>query len=527
MSPTQDRHEQKRSFADSALAFPSSLYWAWAILSLFCPLLFEGSQLNPRECEAYFIVCALTGSATAFVSYKSSKIALGFLSSLKTEVAVVGAASLGSALMLAGVFIHAFPLLIIGGVIIGCTNVCFALAWGRMYAQRGSETSSIVLCLALAIGIAIAGLVTLLPFPAAAACTIIMPEAIVGLLVTIRSIVSVSDKDSDAQAWEQGESIGGSAIFITPKSETYGTSTAEQIFWKTSRLILGMSPSLASACVLIGVCVGFLNGQIIALSESFFASGTFTALDAFTPVHLVVLSVVVLAFWASMFFAPRIASSALMVVAVVGLAGYLCAPTAELTGLLILSYLLTLLGLAGLFVAVWLAMTELSYQVGNDIAVGLGAGLALAALGTALGTALHIALGLAPVTAVGTTLVSSATGLLYACSILLLFVGNSELWGLVKEYAFMTPRSANPNHNDLTGFRPDFANRIGRLAEEHGLTEREKEVLSLLLTGRSRPRIAEILVLSENTVSSHIQHIYRKFNVHSNQELLDDILNTK
>lgn len=527
MSPTHDRKEKKRSFADSALAFPSSLYWAWAILSLFCPLLFEGAQLDPWECETYFVVCALAGSATAFASYKRSEIALRFLSSLKTEAAVVGAASLGSALMLAGVYSHAFPLLIAGGAIIGCTNVCFALAWGRMYAQRGSETSSIVLCLALAIGIAIAGLVTLLPFPAAATCTTIMPEAVVGLLVTIRSIISVPHEEDDAQAWEQGESIGGSAVFITPKSETYGTSTTEQIFWKTSHLVLGMSPSLASACVLIGVCVGFLNGQIIALGENSLVSGAFTVLGAFTPVHLVALSVVVLAFWASMFFAPHIASSALMVVAVAGLAGYLCAASAELAGVLIFAYLLMLLGLAGLFVAVWLAMTELSYQVGNDIAVGLGAGLALAALGTAFGAGLHIALGFVPLSAMGKDFLVGAVGLLYACAVLLLFVGNSELWGLVEEYAFMTPRSANPNHSDMVGFRPDFANRIGRLADEHGLTEREKEVLSLLLTGRSRPRIAEILVLSENTVSSHIQHIYRKFNVHSNQELLDDILNAK
>ncbi len=521
MSPTYDRKEKKRSFADSALAFPSSLYWAWAILSLFCPLLFEGSQLSPCECETYFIVCAFAGGATAFASHKSSKIALRFLSSLKTEAAVVGAASLGSALMLAGAYVHALPLLMVGGVVIGCTNTCFALAWGRMYAQRGSETSSIVLCLALAIGIAIAGLVTLLPFPAAAACTTIMPEAIVGLLVTIRSIVSASHEKGGSQAWEQGESIGGSAVFVTPKSETYGTSTAEQIFWKTSRLVLGMSPSLAAACVLLGVCVGFLNGQILALGENPLLS------DAFASAHLVTLSIVMLAFWASMFFAPRIASSVLMVVAVAGLAGYLCAPAAVAAGLPIPAYLLTLLGLAGLFVAVWLAMTELSYEVGNDIAVGLGAGLALAALGAALGATLHVAFGFAPVSATGKDLATGVTGLLYACSILLLFVGNSDLWGLVKEYAFMTPRSANSNHDDMTRFRPDFANRVGRIAEEHGLTEREKEVLSLLLTGRSRPRIAEILVLSENTVSSHIQHIYRKFGVHSNQELLDDILNAK
>ena len=38
-----------------------------------------------------------------------------------------------------------------------------------------------------------------------------------------------------------------------------------------------------------------------------------------------------------------------------------------------------------------------------------------------------------------------------------------------------------------------------------------------------RPRIAEILCLSENTVNSHIHHIYRKAGVANFQELLDII----
>lgn len=59
------------------------------------------------------------------------------------------------------------------------------------------------------------------------------------------------------------------------------------------------------------------------------------------------------------------------------------------------------------------------------------------------------------------------------------------------------------------------------VSSEYGLTEREQEILGHLITGRSRPRIAEILCVTENTVNSHIQHIYRKIGVHSFQELLD------
>jgi DNA-binding CsgD family transcriptional regulator len=51
------------------------------------------------------------------------------------------------------------------------------------------------------------------------------------------------------------------------------------------------------------------------------------------------------------------------------------------------------------------------------------------------------------------------------------------------------------------------------------LSVRELEVLKLLLRGRSVPRIAEALYISENTVKSHIQHIYKKMGINSRQEL--------
>lgn len=58
-------------------------------------------------------------------------------------------------------------------------------------------------------------------------------------------------------------------------------------------------------------------------------------------------------------------------------------------------------------------------------------------------------------------------------------------------------------------------------AGEYGLTEREEEVLLLMLKGRNLPFISEKLVISKNTVRSHFKSIYRKCGVHSKQELLD------
>lgn len=60
-----------------------------------------------------------------------------------------------------------------------------------------------------------------------------------------------------------------------------------------------------------------------------------------------------------------------------------------------------------------------------------------------------------------------------------------------------------------------------RVAREFRLTPRETEILALLAHGRNAPYIQEKLVLSRNTVKTHVQNIYAKLGVHSQQELID------
>ena len=59
------------------------------------------------------------------------------------------------------------------------------------------------------------------------------------------------------------------------------------------------------------------------------------------------------------------------------------------------------------------------------------------------------------------------------------------------------------------------------LAEKHGLTGRETEILGHLAQGRTNTRIAEDLFISPSTVRGHIRHIYTKLDVHDRQELID------
>ncbi|MCD8317211.1 MAG: helix-turn-helix transcriptional regulator [Eggerthellaceae bacterium] len=63
---------------------------------------------------------------------------------------------------------------------------------------------------------------------------------------------------------------------------------------------------------------------------------------------------------------------------------------------------------------------------------------------------------------------------------------------------------------------------IERAADvQYGLSTRELEILSLFAQGRSANWIADSLIISKNTVRSHLRAIYSKLNVHTRQELLD------
>lgn len=70
-------------------------------------------------------------------------------------------------------------------------------------------------------------------------------------------------------------------------------------------------------------------------------------------------------------------------------------------------------------------------------------------------------------------------------------------------------------------------NRIDTLcatvARAYDLTRREEDVLKLLVEGSSMASVAQELVVSANTVKSHVRHIYRKMGVNRKQDLCDKV----
>ena len=61
--------------------------------------------------------------------------------------------------------------------------------------------------------------------------------------------------------------------------------------------------------------------------------------------------------------------------------------------------------------------------------------------------------------------------------------------------------------------------RCAAVGAERRLTPREIEVMQMLCAGRSRSYVAETLYISENTVKTHTDRLYKKLGVHSREEL--------
>lgn len=71
-----------------------------------------------------------------------------------------------------------------------------------------------------------------------------------------------------------------------------------------------------------------------------------------------------------------------------------------------------------------------------------------------------------------------------------------------------------------SGPEEDLSVVVDQIAENHNLTEREREVLLLAYSGYTNPDIAEKLNISFNTAKRHMHHIFEKLDVSTRIELV-------
>lgn len=177
-----------------------------------------------------------------------------------------------------------------------------------------------------------------------------------------------------------------------------------------------------------------------------------------------------------------------------------------------ISYLIVntlMLGACGIYDLFWWSILGEMLDYSNNPAKILGIGLSFNVLGVLVGGII----GNITVSNDVHNYNSSILALVIVFTILIILpLLNKRLSTILKDHVFLTELSqmSSKEQKEI----------IGDFVDNSLLTGREKEIVSLLLNGRTYKMIAEELYLSENTVKTHIKNIYSKLNIQSKSELI-------
>lgn len=81
--------------------------------------------------------------------------------------------------------------------------------------------------------------------------------------------------------------------------------------------------------------------------------------------------------------------------------------------------------------------------------------------------------------------------------------------------------SAKDVSDDSKDKKGSFTRRCDELSEQYRLSAREREAFFLLAKGHNAAFLTEQLCISRSTAKTHINHIYKKLGIHTQQELLN------
>jgi DNA-binding CsgD family transcriptional regulator len=118
---------------------------------------------------------------------------------------------------------------------------------------------------------------------------------------------------------------------------------------------------------------------------------------------------------------------------------------------------------------------------------------------------------------------SSTLSLLAVFGILLMALFFLENRDFQKGFSLIKPGSDTiPGEK---GLRREVMVCCTAIGNNHDLTSREIEVMAMLAHGFNRPQISTKLFISDETVKTHVKHIYKKLEIHSRHDLVDLVEN--
>lgn len=455
----------------------SILFWSWCDLVPYSPLLPQAASSEPY---AWVPITSLLLSAAVLACYALNKR----LRSLSLQPAFFAAASLvcggiGSLLIYVGFAVNATLPLLAGAVLTGLYQGMGATVSGCIAVCQGKTNAliHIAACLPFNVVFVLLGMF-LQPVAAVVLC------GILPLLATLAYKVFLVRGTNDQLL---------ATVTKTP-------ARTQQHPRYTGSLVL---------LLLITTAFGFMEGQ-----------DSPAAPDAFGVAFLDYASLFVRGVCALVVFCAYVFYSrqpqTFLIVAIALMAGGLLilGPAAPLgTAGIVGANLLVITGYAIFDLLIWAILVIMHHGSSVSMRRFLCAAYAVDSLGIFLGMLLAATVPGEP----WTGLVGAALGVALLATA---FAVLSRPHSVRTDLSGALPIEL---HGELSAEKPPqpHASATSSVAARYFLTEREESVLGLLLAGRSAPYIAEQLCVSQNTVKTHVRHIYAKLDIHTRQELLD------
>lgn len=468
----------------------SSFFWSWFDIVPFSPALFTAAGV-PFDMNPMTISLGVSAAVLALFSLR------GGLRAFALEARAFALCSLvcgtgGAVLIYLGAVSAAPSLLIAGGVLIGIYEGWGALVVGGIATCQGTTNALIHLATALPLNI--------------------VAVLLVAFLQPVASVVFAAQLPLCSALCYTVFVVRGHNL-ATLKSTLVARATRKK---REGRKPLSESNVAFLAVVLVATAAfGFVNLQAMFVPGD---EGSFTAY-----VSLVIraaTSAVVFIGYLRFSWRPYTILCAALLFMAVGLVASGVADAGFASALFLAGYLC-------FDVLIWAIVIMMNYRSGMALLRTISIVYALDQFGIFAGTIAGSAARDVGTVAMGCVVLGSALLLLMVWLSNRSISVKDSLKGYELEF---DQRKDDPSQAespaDDTAVPAVREGRIAEMKARYFLSSREVDILSLLVAGRNGPYIAEHLCVSDNTVKTHIRHIYTKLDVHNRQELLDLVLSS-
>lgn len=472
---------------DARAVIGSTCLWAWVDAlygnMFFAPLGQRGTFPELAAWTTFLLVVPFS-----LVPLFGRDLARRASGSTPALLAAGTAGTAGSLLFALSAHLASRPLAIAGAVLCALFMAAAILAWGAVYCRDGMRSAVLYVAGGFACAIVPDLLFLLMAPPAAAIVPAVLPLLSMALLLAMPAA---------ARSYPERASAAAPAPSL-PQSPA-----------GLIRRTLGVSVPTVCSVALIMLGLGYMQHQIsFAPVAGVAQTDSGVTLQIVRGAFSIVLFAVVALF-------PRRGPIVYRVGLLAIVAGFSLMPFLYGTGAFWVSGAVILVGYTTFDVLIWIVVAQSVYAGLGDAprivcTVQMVVRSAFCGLGGILGMALDGVAHAAAFPNADAILV----GYLMTIAIVLV-LSSRDIWEL------FDARPAAPADPAAADARSE---RIARLSETWGLTEREREIFALLAIGRTQPWIAENLGISESTVNSHVRHIYSKSNIRNRQELLDLVM---